>query len=210
MPPYPPVGLQGRAVTMWTPCHRRAEGETELTGLPNRFEDGAQSGVRMSDRYTRSCSHVQPRSTTSPSEAQAQQPDLRGDQSTVAMQLPRSYRRILYFAHPGSKGSAERDRWDHWSPADQTPKRSHREPPGLDHPARCPAREAAPNAKRLAPADASTLCWAHGNFPESGKFPSNVCSSPPSDTQSGSTSPFSEHRLNTRTARLMPAASPRR
>jgi hypothetical protein len=35
-------------------------------------------------------------------------------------------------------------------------------------------------------------------------------SSPPSDTQSGGTSPFLEHRLNTRTARLMPAASPRR
>ena len=33
---------------------------------------------------------------------------------------------------------------------------------------------------------------------------------PPSDTQSGGTSPFLEHRLNTRTARLMPAASPRR
>jgi hypothetical protein len=29
-----------------------------------------------------------------------------------------------------------------------------------------------------------------------------------SDTQSGGTSPFSEHRLNTRTARLTPAASP--
>ena len=32
----------------------------------------------------------------------------------------------------------------------------------------------------------------------------------PSDTQSGGTSPFLEHRLNTRTPRLMPAASPRR
>jgi hypothetical protein len=26
-----------------------------------------------------------------------------------------------YFAHPGSKGSAERDRWDHWTPTDQNP-----------------------------------------------------------------------------------------
>jgi hypothetical protein len=47
------------------------------------------------------------------------------------------------------------------------------------------------------------------NFPDPGRF-RFPCSSPPSDTHSGGTSPFSEHRLNTRTPRLMPAASPRR
>ena len=47
-------------------------------------------------------------------------------------------------------------------------------------------------------------------IPGPGRFHRFACSSPPSDTQSGGTSPFSEHRLNTRTARLTPAASPRR
>jgi hypothetical protein len=53
------------------------------------------------------------------------------------------------------------------------------------------------------------VSWRH-DFPDPGKLPGFACSSPPSDTQSGGTSPFLEHRLNTRTPRLMPAASPRR
>ena len=46
--------------------------------------------------------------------------------------------------------------------------------------------------------------------PDPGKSHRFPCSSPPSDTQSGAVSPVFKYRLNTRTARLMPAASPRR
>ena len=56
----------------------------------------------------------------------------------------------------------------------------------------------------------AALEHAAGDFTALGTDHSLECSSPPSDTQSGGTSPFSEHRLNTRTARLTPAASPRR
>jgi hypothetical protein len=56
----------------------------------------------------------------------------------------------------------------------------------------------------------AALEHAAGDFTTLGKNPLFEGSSPPSDTQSGGTSPFSEHRLNTRTARLMPAASPLR
>ena len=54
----------------------------------------------------------------------------------------------------------------------------------------------------------AALEHAAGDLTTLGKDPLHGGSSPPSDTQSGGTSPFSEHRLNTRTARLMPAASP--
>ena len=56
----------------------------------------------------------------------------------------------------------------------------------------------------------AALEHAAGDFTTLGKNPLLEGSSPPSDTQSGGTSPFLEHRLDTRTARLMPAASPRR
>jgi hypothetical protein len=47
------------------------------------------------------------------------QPHLRA--SIEESRASRSHTSGGYFAHPGSKGSTERDRWDHWTSADQNP-----------------------------------------------------------------------------------------
>jgi hypothetical protein len=91
-----------------------------------------------------------------------------------------------YFACPDSADSTARDR------------RAASEPPECHAPhiARRLAPEAGRNAKSLAPAGIWPLCWVHGNFPESGKFPAPPGSSPPSDTQTRAFPRFSS-RLNT-------------
>ena len=185
----------------------------------------AGGGVRSSDRHTASVSaRALAQSPNRPGGASPASADrvaglvrpARSAFQNPSVNLGRRHRRlgarraVTALVSPGHSGPAARARscltrvghrpvvWPHEIPDS-----------GISHRNSGSSPRSGTEAGDISPVFAA-LEHAAGDLTTLGKNPLLEGSSPPSDTQSGGTSPFLEHRLNTRTARLMPAASPRR